>query len=147
MGITELALKNKKAIVLADCLFTLMSLKYLICMYHPPTTSHYPLWLNIDISTCLSEQKTTWKGDSAEITPPEPTIKILIHPIILWQHNLGWLTEWTEFYELLMTPACCVEQEDTALTHIHHADNCKAHSFAHDKPMWPQWHWPLNWYS
>lgn len=121
-------------------LFTLMSLKCLICMYHPPTTSHYPLRFNIDISTCLSEQKTTWKGDSANITPTEPTIKILFHPIILWQCNPGQLTEWRELCALLMTPACCAVQEDTALTHIHHTDNCKVHSFAHDKSMWPQCH-------
>lgn len=136
-------MKGHSPYALIAWLFTLMSLKYLICMYHPSTSSHYPLWLNIDIPTCLSEQKTTWRDDSSKITPPEPTIKILIHPIILWQRNPGQLTERTEFCELPMTPACCVVQEDTALTRIHHAHNCKTHSFAHDKPMWPPWHWLL----
>lgn len=121
-------------------LFTLMSLKYLIYMYHPPTTSHYPHSFYIDISTCLSEQKTTWKGDSAEITSTEPTIKILFSHIILWQCNPSQLTEWRELCELPVTSACCVVQEDTALTRIHHTDNCKSHSLAHDKPMWPQCH-------
>lgn len=51
--------------------------------------------------------------------------------------NRRQLTEWRELSELLMTPACCEVQEDTALTRIHHTDNCKAHSYAHDKAMWP----------
>lgn len=118
-----------------------MSLKYLICMYHWTTTNHHPLRFNIDFSTCVGEQKTTWKRERDEISPIEPTIKrIPIHSIILWQWNPEQLTEWKELCELLMTPACCVVQEATALTRIHHTDNCKAHSFAHDKSMWPQCH-------
>lgn len=126
--------------VLIDRLFTLMSLKYLICIYRLATTTHYPLRFNIDIPTCLSEQKTAWKGDSAEITPTEPTIKVLIHLIILWQCNSGQPWEWRELCELPVTPPCCAVQEDTALTCVHHTDNCKARSFTHDRPMWPQCH-------
>lgn len=92
-----------------------------------PTTSH------------IGEQKTTWKEDNAEITPTEPTIKILFHSAISWQYKATNRTN-RELCELMTTPACCAVQEDTALTRIHHTDNCKAHSFAHDKPMWPQWH-------
>ena len=76
-GITELALRSKKGhgpLVLIAWLFKSASLEYLMCMYHPPTKIHYPLGFNVDISTCLNEQKTTWQRGQR-----------WNHPI--WTHN------------------------------------------------------------
>lgn len=117
-------------------IFTL-PLKYLICMYCPPTTSYYPLRFNqvqyryFHMLKCTENRVK--KRDSAELNPQSKSVFIL-----LFCGDPGWLTEWRELRELPATPACCAVQEDTALTHIHHTDNCKAHSRADDRPMWPQ---------
>lgn len=81
---------------------------------------------------------TAGKEDGAAITPAEATIKT--HFVLWYCGNTRRPAEWRGLGELAATPARCTVQEDTALRHIHHADNCETRSFAHDKPTWPQWH-------